>query len=56
MLDYIKEGLQYAWEGVVPIEYKQEIYSAGLTKPGEVGNLFALISMKSPNFCQNAKF
>jgi hypothetical protein len=28
----------------------------GLTKPGEVGDLFALASMKSPNFCQKAKF
>jgi hypothetical protein len=30
--------------------------SAGLTKPGEVGDFFALFSMKSPNFCQKAKF
>jgi hypothetical protein len=30
--------------------------SAGLTKPGEVGDFFALVSMKSPNFCQKAKF
>jgi hypothetical protein len=30
--------------------------SAGLNKPGEVGNFFALFSMKSPNFCQKAKF
>jgi hypothetical protein len=29
---------------------------AGLTKPGEVGDFFALVSMKSPNFCQKAKF
>jgi hypothetical protein len=28
----------------------------GLTKPGEVGDFFALFSMKSPNFCQKAKF
>jgi hypothetical protein len=28
----------------------------GLTKPGEVGDFFALVSMKSPNFCQKAKF
>jgi hypothetical protein len=27
----------------------------GLTKPGEVGDFFALVSMKSPNFCQKAK-
>ena len=27
-----------------------------LTKPGEVGDFFALVSMKSPNFCQKAKF
>jgi hypothetical protein len=26
------------------------------TKPGEVGDFFALVSMKSPNFCQKAKF
>jgi hypothetical protein len=29
---------------------------AGLTKPGEVGDSFALVSMKSPNCCQKAKF
>ena len=28
----------------------------GLTKPGEVGDFFTLVSMKSPNFCQKAKF
>jgi hypothetical protein len=28
----------------------------GLTKPGEVGDFFALVSMKSPNFCQKVKF
>jgi hypothetical protein len=28
----------------------------GLTKPGKVGDFFALVSMKSPNFCQKAKF
>ena len=27
-----------------------------LTKPGKVGDFFALVSMKSPNFCQKAKF
>ena len=27
----------------------------GLTKPGEVGDFCALVSMKSPNFCQKAK-
>ena len=32
------------------------MYWSGLTKPGEVGNFFALVSMKSPNFCQKAKF
>jgi hypothetical protein len=32
------------------------IHYPGLTKPGEVGNFFALVSMKSPNFCQKAKF
>ena len=30
--------------------------TSGLTKPGEVGDFFALVSMKSPNFCQKAKF
>jgi hypothetical protein len=29
---------------------------AGLTKPGGAGDFFALVSMKSPNFCQKAKF
>jgi hypothetical protein len=29
---------------------------AGLTKPGEVGDFFTLVSMKSSNFCQKAKF
>ena len=33
-----------------------DTYLTGLTKPGEVGNFFALVSMKSPNFCQKAKF
>ena len=28
----------------------------GLTKAGKVGDFFALVSMKSPNFCQKAKF
>jgi hypothetical protein len=28
----------------------------GLTKPGEVGDFFVLVSMKSPNLCQKAKF
>jgi hypothetical protein len=32
------------------------VTSPGLTKPGEVGDFFALVSMKSPNFCQKAKF
>ena len=31
-------------------------YESGLTKPGEVGDFFALVSMKSPNFCLKAKF
>jgi hypothetical protein len=26
------------------------VFNAGLTKPGEVGDFFALVSMKSPNF------
>jgi hypothetical protein len=29
---------------------------ARLTKPGEVGDFFALVSMTLPNFCQKAKF
>ena len=29
---------------------------AGLIKPDEVGDFFALVSMKLPNFCQKAKF
>jgi hypothetical protein len=29
---------------------------ARLTKPGEVGDFFALVSMKLPNFCQKTKF
>ena len=29
---------------------------SGLIKPGEVGDFFALVSMKSPNFCQKVKF
>ena len=28
----------------------------GFIKPGEVGDAFALVSMKSPNFCQKPKF
>jgi hypothetical protein len=28
----------------------------GITKPDEVGDFFALVSMKLPNFCQKAKF
>jgi len=28
----------------------------GLTKLGEVGDFFALVSMKSLNFCQKSKF
>ena len=28
---------------------------SGLTKPGKVGDFIALVSMKSPNFCQKAK-
>jgi hypothetical protein len=35
---------------------ENEYCVAGLTKPGEVGDFFALVSMKSPNFCQKAKF
>ena len=34
----------------------KETLATGLTKPGEVGNFFALVSMKSPNFCQKVKF
>jgi hypothetical protein len=29
---------------------------SGLTKPDEVGDFFALVSMKSSNFCQKVKF
>ena len=29
---------------------------SGLIKPGEVEDFFVLVSMKSPNFCQKAKF
>ena len=29
---------------------------SGLTKPGKVGEFFALVSMKSSNFSQEAKF
>ena len=38
------------------IVYQNQLLNAGLTKPGEVGDFFALVSMKSPNFCQKAKF
>jgi hypothetical protein len=31
------------------------VCNTGLTKPGEVGDFFALVSMKSPNSCQKAK-
>ena len=33
-----------------------QVLLPGLTKPGEVGDFFALVSTKSPNFCQKAKF
>jgi hypothetical protein len=32
-----------------------EVLISGLAKPGEVGDFFALVSMKSPNFCQKAE-
>jgi hypothetical protein len=32
------------------------LLASGLTKPGVVGDFFALVSMKLPNFCQKAKF
>ena len=32
------------------------VLKSGLTKPGKVGDFFALVSMKSPNFCQKVKF
>jgi hypothetical protein len=35
---------------------KKKNHISGLTKPGEVGDFFTLISMKSPNFSQKAKF
>ena len=38
------------------IVYQKQLLNAGLIKPGEVGDFFALVSMKSPNFCQKAKF
>jgi hypothetical protein len=34
----------------------QLVSRAGIAKPGEVGDFFALVSMKSSNFCQKAKF
>ena len=34
----------------------QPSINSGLTKPGEVGDFFTLVSMKSSNFCQKAKF
>jgi hypothetical protein len=33
-----------------------QIHPSGLTKPGEVGDFFALVSIKSPNFGQKSKF
>jgi hypothetical protein len=44
--------------GRLKLRFLTEIgrYRPGLTKPGEVGDFFALVSMKSPNFCQKAKF
>jgi hypothetical protein len=38
------------------IKYSIPYIGPGLTKPGEVGDFFTLVSMKSPNFCQKAKF
>ena len=40
----------------LPDSHPTVSHSSGLTKPGEVGHFFALISMKSPNVCQKAKF
>ena len=37
-------------------KYCLNLQYAGLTKPGEVGDFFILVSMKSPKFCQKAKF
>ena len=37
-------------------EEEDVFLDGGLTKPGEVGDFFALVSMKSPNFCQKVKF
>jgi hypothetical protein len=37
-------------------DYPVGVAHGGLTKPGKVGDFFALVSMKSPNFCQKAKF
>jgi hypothetical protein len=36
--------------------FQRRRFESGLTKPGEVGDFFALVSMMSPNFCQKAKF
>jgi hypothetical protein len=38
--------------------FKARKYCAtqGSPNQGEVGDFFALVSMKSPNFCQKAKF
>jgi hypothetical protein len=35
---------------------RKEQPTMGKPKPGEVGDFFTLISMKSPNFSQKAKF
>jgi hypothetical protein len=46
MMDWTQDILNITFEEDHP----------GLTKSGEVGDFFALVSMKSPNFCQKAKF
>jgi hypothetical protein len=40
----------------IPVIMVLYTYKSGLTKPGKVGDFFALVSMKSPNFCQKGKF
>jgi hypothetical protein len=40
----------------LPTDPNFEDHAIGNTKPGKVGDFFALVSMKSPNFCQKAKF
>jgi hypothetical protein len=41
---------------ITALVLNHKFYITGLTKPGEVGDFFALFSMKSPNFCQKVEF